>query len=348
MTMFKGFFQNSFLKIWLINNFYIMESFENDIKVNNILRALQIEFSSSVKSDEDLIKSVLIVSKALGIKLDSGVINKDSFDKSFSVIEDIIKTHPNSELISEALGEIIKGRRAQVGEVRTWNGKKKQKQSDGSWKTIERPSKAKKKEEGNEEEKSGSEKTVESARKLKEELEQLKKQDNENPSERTKAAIANKEEQLRRAAKSVMSQRADEHESGKKEKETKEEPKKQVKKLSPQEAYGKLPEGTYSQMRKELDMKAKPGNFKDIDGVDFEKLSDKVQEGLNMLTVVDLPKNYGSSDEGNNSFWSDLPVALQGATFIGRAGDDNYYMIDTQGYSYARYVQRLDDFGSNK
>jgi hypothetical protein len=44
---------------------------------------------------------------------------------------------------SSDLGELLeKGKEANIGEVRVWaNGKKKQKQADGSWKTIERPKK---------------------------------------------------------------------------------------------------------------------------------------------------------------------------------------------------------------
>jgi len=278
-----------------------MESFEKEIKVNNILKALRVEFSSNINSDDNLIKAVILVTEVLNVKLKNNDISKEYFEKSCSVVSDIVKLHPNSEHISQILDEIEKGRKAQVGEVRVWGNKRKQKQSDGSWKTIERfgPKKQKKGEE-EPEEKSGSEKTV-------------------------------------------MSQRADEHESGKK----KEEPK-GGKKFSPKEAYSKLDGDIYSKMIDELDMERKPVNFKDIYGVDYNKLSQTVKDGLDKLTVVDLPKSYGSSDKGNNSFSSDLPKDLQGGTFIGKAGDGNYYMIDTQGYTYSRYVQRLDGFSFDK
>lgn len=332
-----------------------MESFEKEIKVNNILKALQVEFSSNVNSDDNLIKAVILVTEVLNVKLKNNDISKEYFEKSCSVVSDIVKSHPNSEHISQILDEIEKGRKAQVGEVRVWGNKRKQKQSDGSWKTIERlgPSKAKAKG-GVAKDKNGQElkvgdkivfEKISSGRRNylngvvtgKDDLGNIKAKFEGHAIE--SGGISSSQV----TKKPVMSQRADEHESGKK----KEEPK-GGKKFSPKEAFSKLAGDIYSKMRNELGLKAKPGNFKDIPGVDYNKLSQTVKDGLGKLTVVDLPKSYGSSDEGNNSFWADLPKDLQGGTFIGKAGDGNYYMIDTQGYTYSRYVQRLDGFSFDK
>lgn len=68
-----------------------MFSFEREIKENNIQKALQIQLASSIKDDIDLFKAVALVTESLNVKFKEGILSEDALEKSFSVIDDILK-----------------------------------------------------------------------------------------------------------------------------------------------------------------------------------------------------------------------------------------------------------------
>lgn len=63
--------------------------------------------------------------------MDNGVIQT-----RIGILEKAIRLDPGNTALTHEMNELIKGRRAQVGEIRTWNGKKVQKQSDGKRKPV--------------------------------------------------------------------------------------------------------------------------------------------------------------------------------------------------------------------
>lgn len=62
--------------------------------------------------------------------------NNDIIQTRIDILEKAIRIDPDNTALSHEMNELIKGRRAQVGEIRTWNGQKMQKQSDGTWKPV--------------------------------------------------------------------------------------------------------------------------------------------------------------------------------------------------------------------
>ena len=273
----------------------------------------------------------------------------DWIEKGYGVYRDTIlnrsRDFEGCEIILETFE---KGKVAGVGEIRDWNGKKYQKRHDGKWRPVRKGS--------------GRGSSIEQGDSVTFEGREAKV--TRVVDDRIYIKEGNKPEQwVRKDDLRNIKAKFEGHaiESGgisssQVTKKPEESPKlKPVENPTPAEKSDKKegfsPENAYEKMSRD-DMKAldevkferKPGDFNDIKGQDFEKFPEATKNALSKLPVVELPSGYGSSDEGKNSFWSDLPKNLQGGFFIGKASDGNYYFIDTQGYEYSRYVQRLDNF----
>lgn len=292
----------------------------------------------------------------------------DWIEKGYGVYRDTILNRSRGLEGCEIILETFeKGRVASVGEIRTWNGKKYQKRSDGKWRPVRKgsggisSSQVTKKPEKNisESKESVDESYVDDA------INTFLDEKNDLARAIKKMPINSKTEEILSKIRSLVREKGYLTEQGVynvlNQKDLKilnpeESPKlKPVENSTPAEKSDKKegfsPENAYEKMSRD-DMKAldavkferKPGDFNDIKGQDFEKFPEATKNALSKLSVVELPSGYGSSDKGKNSFWSDLPKNLQGGFFIGKASDGNYYLIDTQGYEYSRYVQRLDNF----
>lgn len=255
----------------------------------------------------------------------------DWIEKGYGVYRD---TELNRRLDIEG-SEIIldtfeKGKGAAVGEIREWSGKKYQKRSDGKWRPVRKEGK-------------GNSKEMDSKDTAKDDKKLARYDKFFQMAEKVYDEVPYDKLENRKLIQSALKKHGyptDPLTVGEVlrliQRETKE-------KLTPKNAYDKM---TRDEMKalSEIKLERKPGDFSDIRGQDFEKFSQSTKNALNKLPIVDLPDGYGSSDKGNKSFWSNLPETLQGGFFIGKASDGNYYHIDTQGYDYARYVQRLDNF----
>jgi hypothetical protein len=105
------------------------------------------------------------------------------------------------------------------------------------------------------------------------------------------------------------------------------------KKFDPKTAWSEISgnDRTYIHSEK-VNLSRKPLNKDDID---VTEVTPQLQTILDKLTEVELKSNRNFLDDN-------LPDGLAGGLFVAKVGDKKY-LIDTQGYDYARYVTELKE-----
>lgn len=101
-----------------------------------------------------------------------------------------------------------------------------------------------------------------------------------------------------------------------------------------------LNEGNFENLESQFKLQRKPDSWDSVPTQKYTELSDAAKETLSSLEVYQVNDIFGSDDLDKVGIGSEFVNPMDGP-FAMDDGDGHNYIIDPQGYDYARYVARV-------